>query len=43
MLQSVQTDMGPYCLLICLDPDHFRQNIGPDLDPNCLALMVFLK
>ena len=27
-----------------LDPDQARQNVGPDLDPNCLtALMVFLK
>ena len=30
------------CLLIIfansLDPDHDRQNVGPDLDPNCLTL-----
>ena len=26
-----------------LDPDQALQNIGPDLDPNCLTLMVFLK
>ena len=26
-----------------LDPDQARQNIGPDLDLNCLTLMVFLK
>ena len=26
-----------------LDPDEARQNAGPDLDPNCLTLMVFLK
>ena len=26
-----------------LDPDQARQNVGPDLDPNCLTLMVFLK
>ena len=29
------------CLLIIfansLDPDQARQNVGPDLDPNCLA------
>ena len=35
------------CLLITfansLDPDQVRQNVGPDLDPNCLTLMVFLK
>ena len=22
----------------CLDPDQDRQNVGPDLDPNCLTL-----
>ena len=30
------------CLLITfansLDPDEARQNVGPDLDPNCLTL-----
>ena len=26
-----------------LDPDQARQNVGSDLDPNCLTLMVFLK
>ena len=26
-----------------LDPDQARQNVGPDLDANCLTLMVFLK
>ena len=26
-----------------LDPDQTRQNVGPDLDPNCLTLMVFRK
>ena len=35
------------CLLITFanssDPDQARQNVGPDLDPNCLTLMVFLK
>ena len=25
-----------------LDPDQARQNVGPDLDSNCLTLMVFL-
>ena len=24
-----------------LDPDPTRQNVGPDLDPNCLTLTVF--
>ena len=27
-----------------LDPDQAKQNIGPDLDPNCFdTLVVFLK
>ena len=26
-----------------LDPDHVGQNVGPDLDSNCLTLWVFLK
>ena len=31
-----------------LDPDQARQNVGPDLDPNCLTLLwyswkIFLK
>ena len=26
-----------------LDPDYDRQNVGPDLDLNCLTLSVFLK
>ena len=26
-----------------LDPDQARQNVRPDLSPNCLTLMVFLK
>ena len=26
-----------------LDPDQKRQNVDPDLDPNCLTLIVFLK
>ena len=26
-----------------LAPDQARQNVGPDLDPNCLTLMVYLK
>ena len=26
-----------------LGPDQARQNSGPDLDPNCMTLMVFLK
>ena len=26
-----------------MDPDQARQNVGPNLDPNCLTLMVFLK
>ena len=35
------------CLLInfanSLDPDQARQNVRPDLDPNCLTLKVVLK
>ena len=26
-----------------LDPDQARRDVGPDLNPNCLTLMVFLK
>ena len=26
-----------------LDPDQARHFVWPDLDPNCLTLMVFLK
>ena len=26
-----------------LNPDQDRQNVGPDLDPNCLTLILFLK
>ena len=26
-----------------LEPDQARQNVWPDLDPNCLTLMVLLK
>ena len=34
---------GDFCLLLItfansLDPDQDRQNVGPDLDPNCLTL-----
>ena len=36
------------CLLLIalansVDPDQARQNVGPDLDSNCLTLMVFRK
>ena len=39
---------GKFCYLLIsltnsLDPDQDRQNVGPDLDPNCLTLMVFPK
>ena len=34
------------CLLITftnsLDPGQDRQNVGPDLDPNCLTLMIMM-
>ena len=43
-------DIGKFCHLMIifansLDPDQDRQNVGPDLDPNCLTLrlMVFMK
>ena len=26
-----------------LEPDQDRYNVGPDLDPNCLTLIVFMK
>ena len=26
-----------------LDPDQARRFVGPDLDPNCLTLIAFLK
>ena len=26
-----------------VDPDQARHFVGPDLDPNCLTLMIFLK
>ena len=36
-------DSGDFCHLLItfannLDPDLDRQNVGPDLDPNCLTL-----
>ena len=39
---------GDFCCLLItftnsLDPDQARQNVGPDLDPNCLTLKDFLK
>ena len=38
---------GFCCLLITiansLDPDKARQNVGPDLDPNCLTPRRFWK
>ena len=39
---------GDFCRLLItfangLDPDHTLQNVWPDLDPNCLTLMVSLK
>ena len=27
----------------CLDPGQARRFVGPDLDPSCLSLMLFLK
>ena len=47
MLNSFPASGDLCCLLITfaksLDPDQARQNVRPDLDPNCLTLMVFLK
>ena len=39
---------GDFCRLLLIfansfDPDQDRQDVGPDLDPNCLTLTVFLK
>ena len=39
---------GDFCCLLVtfansLNPDQAGKNVGPDLDPNCLTLMVFLK
>ena len=42
--------MVTLCLLVSsadslckqLDPDRTRQDVGPDMDPNCLTLMVHL-
>ena len=47
LLNSVPAS-GDFCRLLItfassLDPDQARQNVGPDLDPNCDALMVFLN
>ena len=42
MFNSLPTSGNFCCLLITfansLDPNQARQNIGPDLDPNCLTL-----
>ena len=41
-LNSLSANGDFYCLLITftnsLDPDQDRQNVGPDLDLNCLTL-----
>ena len=47
MVNSLLTS-GNFCYLLItfansLNPDQDRHNVGPDLDPNCLSLMVFLK
>ena len=41
-------NLGNFCRLLMnfansLDPDQDPQNVGPDLDPNCFTLIVFLK
>ena len=40
--------LGHFCRLLItfansLDPDQYRQNISPDLNPNSLTLIVLLK
>ena len=46
-LNSFPTSGNFSCLLITfansLDPDQAQQHVGPDLDPSCLTLMIFLK
>ena len=41
VFNSLSTRDDSCCLLITfansLDPDQARQNVGPDLDPNCLT------
>ena len=42
VFNSLPTSGNFCCLLITfansLNPDQARQNVGPDLDPNCLTL-----
>ena len=40
-LDSLPTSL--VCFENSLDPYQARQNVGPDLDPNCSTLLVFLK
>ena len=46
-INTTHASVGFLCLLITfansLDPDQARQNVGPDLDPNYLILIDFLK
>ena len=41
-LHSTCPLMATPCLMIP-NPDQARQNVGPNLNPKCLELMVFLK
>ena len=39
---------GDFCRLLIifannLDPDQARQDVGPEVYPSCLTLMIFLK
>ena len=47
VLEFILKFNSKYRLLITfansLNPDQTRQNVRPDLDPNCLTLRVFLK
>ena len=49
---AVITGLLPLCLLVSSadklfatnsDPDQARQHVGPDQDPNCFTLMLFLE
>ena len=42
-LNSFHANCLPTTFANKLDPDQGRQSVGPDLDPNCLTLKVFLK
>ena len=46
--KNVLLDSGNFCYLLItftnsLDTDQAQQNVSPDLDPNCLTLIMLLK